>query len=193
MKWEAEVVEYVDFVSHATAIPRNSKAGTPPSTLNKTFPLLGPRFCPPLYLHTMKRDTMPSIVPEGLYLKSLTVVHPTFFPGMLGVCPQCASTDIIWDGWNATGAREVHGIWREERAIGYQLRCKTCREKYGKGRSEHGAAQYCFATTSQFFWKGWEHWRIPCRQCSSQKMKLSSHTVGHRNCSLFFESNSCDT
>src|SRR6266567_469617 len=66
-----------------------------------------------------------------------------------------------------------------------QLCCKTCREKYGKGRSEHGAAQYCFTTTSQFFWKGWEHWRIPCRQCSSQKMKLSSHTVGHRNCSLF--------
>src|SRR5436853_1644160 len=81
LKWEAEVVEYVDFVSHATAIPRNSKAGTPPSTVNKTFPLLGPRFCPPSYLHATKRDTTPSIAPEGLYLKSLTVVHPTFFPG----------------------------------------------------------------------------------------------------------------
>jgi hypothetical protein len=156
------VVEYVDYVSRTTSLHGNSKPGAVPSTLPKGVPLLGPRFCPPSYLHEAKRSSTPKVLPETAYLKSITVIHPFFFPG-LNNCPQCASTDVLWDGWNATGAREVHGLRREERAVGYQLRCKTCKVKFGKGGSEQGAAQYCFATTNQIFWQRWEHWKIPSK------------------------------
>jgi hypothetical protein len=65
---------------------------------------------------------------------------------------------VLWDGWTATGARDVHGVRREERALGYQLRCKPCRTKYGKGGSNEKEKGSCFATTNKFFWEKWEHY-----------------------------------
>ncbi|KAF8959245.1 hypothetical protein BDZ97DRAFT_1667389 [Flammula alnicola] len=41
-----------------------------------------------------------------------------------------------------------------ERAIGYQLRCKDCKENDRPGG-------YCFVATNHIFWDKWEHWKIP--------------------------------
>ncbi|KAF9540595.1 hypothetical protein CPC08DRAFT_650854, partial [Agrocybe pediades] len=164
LNWEAHVVEYVDFLHHETAVHGNATSKAVP-VLKKDIPLLGPRFLSPSFYHTAKREgSNPEILPDLAYIKPLTIIHPVYF-GVFGLsrCPQCQSTEILWDAWTATGARDVHGIRREERAIGYQLHCKMCKEKYGKGGSQSGQKKSCFATTSKFFWEKWEHWRIPSK------------------------------
>ena len=157
------MVEYVAYLHHKTAVHVNASASTVPPSLSNNIPLLGPYFFPPTYLHIARQNPTPIIDPETVYLVALTVIHPFFYPGLLTTCPQCASTEILWDGWNATGGRDVLGVQRNERAIGFQLRCKNCKSKYGKGGSELGpqAPGYCFATTNQCFWQNWEHRRIP--------------------------------
>ncbi|KAJ6491108.1 hypothetical protein C8R45DRAFT_901353 [Mycena sanguinolenta] len=102
---------------------------------------------------------------QSTYVRSfLYFTLPSYF----GRCPQCNSQDIQWDSWTGAGSRDVHGVRAEKKAIGYQLRCKPCQKKYGKGGSEVGAQGedgeklcYSFATTNTKFWAGWEHWNIP--------------------------------
>jgi hypothetical protein len=161
LKWEAEVVQYVEYIHRETSTHGNAGPTVARPNLKKEIPLLGPCFLPPSYQHAMRRETTPKIIPDTAYLKPLTIIHPFYQLG-LSQCPQCDSTEILWDGWTSTGAREVHGLRREERALGYQLRCKKCKAKYGKGGSnEHEKKPFCFATTSKMFWQKWEHWKIP--------------------------------
>jgi hypothetical protein len=161
LQWEAEVVEYVDYMNKLTSVHGNAKAGTVAPSIRKDVPLLGPRFVPPSYLHLQKRDVTPAIEPDISYLVPLVIIHPFYHSGLTG-CPRCGSTDTLWDGWTSTGARDVHGLCREERALGVQLRCKPCKAKYGKGGSNEDENQpFCFATTSKVFWKNWEHWKMP--------------------------------
>ncbi|KAF8173443.1 hypothetical protein BJ912DRAFT_1079230 [Pholiota molesta] len=156
LKFEAEVVEYVNYLHSKLAVHGNSSVDTKkiPKLLESGVPFLGPQFAPPTFLHYMRRDATPAITPECAYIRAITVIHPVYYSTELVECPQCASTDIRWDGWNGTGARTVHGIARNERAIGYQMRCKTCKDN-------KKADKYCFATTNHVFWKNWEHWKIP--------------------------------
>ncbi|KAL6299496.1 hypothetical protein BKA93DRAFT_829872 [Sparassis latifolia] len=157
LEWEAHVVEYVNFVYSETKLHGNSKNEHAP-TLAQEIPILGPQFVPPSYLHIQKRDPTPAIGPEMTYLKPVHIVHPFFYPE-LAQCPQCDSEDVKWSGWSTTGHREVHGVFREETAIGLQLRCKRCEHQYGPGAAETGS--YCFSTTSASFWERREHWEIP--------------------------------
>ena len=85
-----------------------------------------------------------------------------------------------------TGARELHGVFQDEVALGLQLQCNACKlkrhELHGddlttseippqhidnQRRNEKtnvpqcGAASYCCATTSSAYWKSWPHWKIP--------------------------------
>ena len=162
LEWEAEVVEYIEYVHGETSVHGNAGGNKIPPSLKKDIPLLGPRFLPPSYYHIMKREATPKIIPDIAYIKPLTVIHPVYTGLGLSQCPQCESTDIRWDGWTTTGARDVHGVHREERALGYQLRCKPCKERYGKGGThENENKLFCFATTNKAFWAKWEHWRIP--------------------------------
>lgn len=126
-----------------------------PKTIERGIPILRPRFTPPAFLHYMRRDVTPAIIPEYAYISAFTAIHPVFYPAELVSCPQCGSSEILWDGWNATGARNVYGVRMNERALGYQLRCKDCKTNKAPGGS------YCFATTSCVFWEKWEHWKIP--------------------------------
>ncbi|RDB21084.1 hypothetical protein Hypma_011838 [Hypsizygus marmoreus] len=152
LEWEAHVVEYVDFVHKLTALHGNASSGIAPS-LKKGIPILGPRFSPPSYLTIQKRDVTPNIKPETTYLRDITIIHPFYYPhGFLSKCPDCESRETLWDGWTGAGPRDVHGLRCEERAMGYQLRCKGCKSA---GRP------FCFATTSKAFWEKWEHWRVP--------------------------------
>ncbi|KAJ6533328.1 hypothetical protein DFH09DRAFT_1406865 [Mycena vulgaris] len=96
----------------------------------------------------IKRDTA--------YLRPMTVVHPVYHPG-LDNCPHCGSDDVSWDSWNGTGSREVHGLRREETALGYQLRHEKCTADEGSS----GTKNRCFVTTNPAFWEKWEHWKIP--------------------------------
>ncbi|KAG1764261.1 hypothetical protein EV702DRAFT_982169 [Suillus placidus] len=166
LQWESEIVEYVQFLWEKTRT--RSKKGEP-SKLGVNVPLLGPRFLPPSYLHVQKRSGGGAIEPTMQYLKPLNIVHPFYYP-QLGQCPRCRSDkDTAWEGWTSKGARELHGLFCEEAALGTQLRCNRCRES-SKGKTGGDAASgmvaaiegYCFATTSAMYWKGWEHWRIPC-------------------------------
>lgn len=91
-----------------------------------------------------------------MYMKPLNVVHQFFYPE-LAKCPRCLSTDVTWDGWTGQGSRDVHGINQEETAIGYQLRCKICKESKDKSAS----STHCVATTNPEFWENWEHWQVP--------------------------------
>lgn len=159
LSWEAEVVEYVACVHKLTAVHGNKKGAIPPS-LKKDIPILGPHFLPPGYIHAQKRDT-PQITPDISYLRAITVVHPFYFPTISGCCPGCGSSDTLLEGWTTKGARDVHGLHRDERAIGVQIICKQCRSQYEKGGPQEGKGHFCFATTAKCFWAKWEHWRIP--------------------------------
>lgn len=126
--------------------------------LRKEVPILGPRFVPPEYLHLEKRNPTPKIIPGVTYLKPLHVVHPFYYPN-LKQCPQCDETeDVSWQGWAGTGYREVHGLHREETAIGYQLECAKCKDKK---KEVNGEGVYCIASTSIKFWARRAHWEIP--------------------------------
>lgn len=124
------------------------------------IPFLGPHFTPPTFIHSQKRLVTPDITPDTTYLKPLNVVHPFYYPE-LACCPQCDSKKIQWNGWTPTGHREVHGVSREETAIGVQLRCSLCQERYGKDGEEEGKGKYCWATTNALFWERKEHWELP--------------------------------
>ena len=167
LEWEAHILEYVGFLYRLTKYRRNSgQVGVvPPPSLPKEIPLLGPRFLPPSYLHLQKRQPTPIIQPQTAYLKPLNVVHPFYHPE-LDKCPQCDSTDVLWDGWTTSGHRELHGVQVEETVIGYQLICKPCQGRFTrtKGTAICEKGLFCFATTNPNFWKKWEHWRIPCKQ-----------------------------
>jgi hypothetical protein len=137
----------------ATTVRGSPRNGSVAPVLRKEVPLLGPRFLPPSYLHIKKRNSTPNIVPASAYLKPLHIVHPFYYPE-LSKCPQCHSDNILWDGWNTAGHREVHGVYREETTLGYQLKCTPCRDTLQPGG-------YCFATTNAKFWANKEHWEIP--------------------------------
>lgn len=145
-------MEYIDTVYGMTKVHGNAKQNTSPTNLQSEIPIIGPFFEPPGYLHLQKRNAICSIEPESMYLLPITMVHPFFYPN-LESCPGCGSNNTHWDGWTPTGPREVHGLRREERALGFQLRCKDCKSINGK--------DYCFATTSAEFWKNCQHWEIP--------------------------------
>ncbi|GBE82885.1 hypothetical protein SCP_0412720 [Sparassis crispa] len=161
LEWEAHVVEYVNFVHERIKAHGNAKLATERS-LRRDLPLYGPRFVPPTYLDIAKRSATPEIMPETTYLKPVTIVHPFYFPEITQ-CPQCDSGDVKWIQWAATGHREVHGLFREETAIGYQLRCKECEKRTAErsGTNEDSDGAYCFTTTSHLFWQRRDHWEIP--------------------------------
>ncbi|KAJ8596101.1 hypothetical protein M405DRAFT_929054, partial [Rhizopogon salebrosus TDB-379] len=176
-EWEAEVVEYINYVSDKTRI-RSVKALARPY-LDGKIPILGPHFVPPSYLHARKRSqSEPVVNPEISYLKPLRVIHPFYYPE-LARCPRCNCADgIQWDGWTGTGPRDVHGLMLDEAAIGTQLRCEHCKndptskkglesEPDSHSESDDGHNHkanikgHCFATTNPGFWHGWSHWSIP--------------------------------
>src|SRR5882757_4764747 len=98
LKWEAEVVEYVDTIHGMTKIHGNAKANTVAASLRINIPIIGPFFEPPGYLHLQKRNATPSIEPGSSYLLPITIIHPFFHPG-LESCPACGSQNTYWDGW----------------------------------------------------------------------------------------------
>ena len=159
LDWEANVVEYVNYLYQQTKAHGNSK-DTQPKPLSKDVPLLGPQFIPPSYLHIQRWHAAPVIEPESAYLKPLNVVHPFFYP-RLARCPRCRSSSVLWDGWTATGSRDVHGVSEEEMALGFQLRCKDCDRDSEASGTPKGHSRFCIATTNPVFWAKWEHWEIP--------------------------------
>lgn len=160
LEWAAHVVEYVKYVKAATAVHGLSKPGTLPRVLKTNVPILGPRFIPPTYMHLRQRNITPVVEPETTYLKPLTIIHPFYFPS-LARCPQCGTEDVRWDDWTATGPRDVHGVRREETALGMQLRCNgTCAIRF-QGNNAPEVGVYCIATTNTLFWENYEHWQIP--------------------------------
>lgn len=172
-EWEAEVVEYINYITDKTRT-RSTKALARPC-LDSKVPILGPRFLPPSYLHARKRNqSEPAINPETLYLKALCAIHPFYYPE-LAKCPRCNGSDNVqWDGWTGTGPRDVHGLMVDEAAIGMQLRCENCKNDATRKEHEHehrdsdngcsiktNLKGYCFATTNPDFWGSWPHWSIP--------------------------------
>ncbi|KAG0692816.1 hypothetical protein DFH29DRAFT_1043843 [Suillus ampliporus] len=195
LRWEAEVVEYVQFVWEKT---RTRSKKNELNRLAFNVPLLGPQFLPPTYLHVHKRPGEGGVEPVIQYLKPLNIIHPFYF-GCLAQCPQCSSADdTVWEGWTSTGARELHGLYCEELALGTQLRCNICkgsakdkaangtnrslRNTIATGEVNEGDVKqsYCFATTSATFWKSWEHWKIPRLEEHVRQL----HLLEHKRCML---------
>ncbi|KAH9952444.1 hypothetical protein BC827DRAFT_1082078, partial [Russula dissimulans] len=125
LKWELHIVEYVTYIYSLTKVHGNATKGMSPKPLPREIPLLGPQFVPPSHLHAQRCHGAPDLKPQSAYLKPLNVIHPFYYP-MLARCPQCKSDSVLWDGWTNTGAREVHGVSKEERALGSQLCCNSC-------------------------------------------------------------------
>ncbi|KAF8995281.1 hypothetical protein BDZ89DRAFT_1001453 [Hymenopellis radicata] len=155
--FEAECVEYVTRIYNATTAHGNAKGSKAiPPKLPLSVPILGPRFRAPTYLEQYKRNGNAKVVPDVLDLVPITILHP-FYLVNAGVdnCPQCGSTETSWrdGGWTGAGPRNVHGAAVEERAVGYQLRCRNCKQ--------NGSTHYCFALTNMMFWQNWEPWKIP--------------------------------
>src|ERR1700722_1872184 len=148
LEWEANVVEYVGFLWDQIKVHGNAgKDMAAVRYLPKDIPLMGPLFVPPSYFQLKRRQHVASLSPESAYIKAINVVHPFYYP-TLTTCPKCKSKDILWNGWTGMGACKVHGIRKEERAIGYQLWCRAC-ELLGDG------AGYCYVTTNPTFWQDW--------------------------------------
>jgi hypothetical protein len=160
LEWESCVVEYVNFVHGQTRIHGNTNKAAQPKPLPKEIPLLGPRFIPPTYQQIERRHAAPIIEPESAYLKPLHIVHPFYYP-RLARCPQCTSVEVIWEGWTTTGSRDVHGVHEDEKALGFQMRCKKC-EQLGTAKGH----RFCVATTNPSFWIKWEHWELPSQVIS---------------------------
>ncbi|KAJ7676042.1 hypothetical protein DFH06DRAFT_1466749 [Mycena polygramma] len=154
LRWEANVVEYVTFLKNETKPKTGKKSTTGPQQLKPGIPIYGPKFFPPSLTDTRLRAD--KIKPDTAYLRPTNIIHPVYYP-TLAKCPECGSTDISWDSWNATGSREVHGLKREETALGYQLRHEACLGASGGTVIKNR----CFATTNQAFWKNWQHWEVP--------------------------------
>ena len=83
---------------------------------------------------------------------------------------------MSWQSWTSTGYREVHGVFREETALGYQLDCLSCHEALdstgaksqgNKGQSSTDKGEkpkkkgVAFATTNFKFWERRQHGEIP--------------------------------
>jgi hypothetical protein len=165
LEWEANVVEYVNYMYSLTKVHGNATKNTVPPVVPKGIPVWGPRFVPPTYIHLHKRSSAPEISPDTAYLKPLNIVHPFYFPG-LAKCPKCHSVHVTWEGWTGTGSREVHGVNEEEFALGYQLRCKDC-------QAAGGSTKFCVTTTNPVFWEKWEHWEIPRKHSSSERRRAA--------------------
>lgn len=161
LEWAANVVQYVNHVYTATNVRGKGKKGEPPSPdLKKEIPIFGPRFLPPTYMHIQKHSSTSTILPAPAYLKPLHIVHPFYYPD-LAKCPQCASEKVSWQGWTTTGYREVHGVRREETALGYQLECEPCKERFSRTKNATEKGVFCLATTNAKFWEKKEHWDVP--------------------------------
>ncbi|KAK6971771.1 hypothetical protein R3P38DRAFT_3297859 [Favolaschia claudopus] len=157
LQFEAHVAEYVTFLHGQTRPTRTTKtSNTVPKAkpLAPSIPIYGPKFTPPSFVEIHHRGG--KISPEIAYLRPIHIVHPVYYP-LLAKCPHCGSQDIAWDSWNGTGSREVHGVRREETALGYQLRHEACVPDEGGV----GTKNRSFVTTNPAFWKKWEHWEIP--------------------------------
>ncbi|KAJ7467666.1 hypothetical protein FB451DRAFT_1178035 [Mycena latifolia] len=143
---------------------RETRAPTPPKNSTKIpterplkpgIPVYGPKFIPPTFNDARLRMSS-KVKPQTAYLRPVNVVHPVYYPNLRN-CPHCGSDDVRWDSWNGTGSREVHGLRREETALGYQLRHDKCIPDEGSSAPKSRS----FATTNQLFWQRWEHWKIP--------------------------------
>ncbi|KAI1781761.1 hypothetical protein LXA43DRAFT_859630, partial [Ganoderma leucocontextum] len=160
LEFIAHVVEYVIWVYGMV----KTKQGYKP--LRPEVPLYGPTFIPPSYMHEQLRNGLKTTVaPETTYLKVVTIIHPLYFP-QLQKCPRCGTTkesDLSWTGWSTTGHCEVHGVDREETALGCQLRCLVCKKTATSQQltKKNGEGSYCFSTTNHTFWEKYEHWQIP--------------------------------
>ncbi|KAF9025548.1 hypothetical protein BDZ89DRAFT_1182009, partial [Hymenopellis radicata] len=152
LMWISEIVEYVSHVWDVTG-GRNGRKISP--ALPSTILLLGPKFIPPNYHDHYRRRSAVNIAPRTANLKAVTIVHPVFFPELFNNCPRCNAgvEDLRSNGWTGQGPREVHGLFREEMALGWQIKCMKCKDQPEKG--------HCFASTSAEFWEHKEHWEVP--------------------------------
>lgn len=192
LRWESEAVEYTNYLWAKVSVHGNASASAKEvlKTINKSVPFTGSRFVPPSFIHYARRDTMPAIKPEHIYLAELTIIHPVFYPHDLVNCPHCGSQEIQWDSWNATGARDVHGLLKNERVLGYQLRCKICKDK--NDPVSKGGPGYCFATTNPAFWSKWDHWSIPSTFIALLKHSTNSLIIHYRRYTVFFQEMRCN-
>ncbi|PIL33642.1 hypothetical protein GSI_04265 [Ganoderma sinense ZZ0214-1] len=160
LEWIAEYAEYLT----ATANTVQSSQGSDLTVaLDPRWPIIGPKAEPPSYLHQFLCQVTPEIEPDTTYLKPCYTVH-WLFHDTLRRCPKCNSKRLERNGWNPSGPREVHGLRREEMAIGIQIRCLDCADKYakkGQTRSEDAEGRYCWTGTSAEFWDNFEHWELP--------------------------------
>ncbi|THH31610.1 hypothetical protein EUX98_g2599 [Antrodiella citrinella] len=158
LNWVSHVVQYVDFTYDQVKIHASAKsvARTTPRVLNPAIPLYGPRFTPPEFYERFRREATPDIKPELAYLRPVTIVHPLYYP-QIGRCP-CGNKKPLWEGWTTTGHRDVHGIWQEETALGFRIRCKLC---HGESQGKTNKEGYCIATTNPLYWEKWNLWEIP--------------------------------
>ncbi|KAJ7097109.1 hypothetical protein B0H15DRAFT_773454, partial [Mycena belliarum] len=158
LEWEANVAEYVTVLYQATKAPPTTKNSTKisrESPLKLSIPILGPKFIPPSFNDYRLRQTG-KIEAKIAYLRPINIIHPLYYSNLRN-CPHCGSSEARWDGWNGSGSREVHGLRREETALGYQLRHDKCAPDEGSSEPK----QRSFATTNPLFWRKWEHWKIP--------------------------------
>ncbi|KAJ7026746.1 hypothetical protein C8F04DRAFT_966090 [Mycena alexandri] len=183
LQFEANVAEYVMALHREIRPPTVAKTSTKipqPKALKPGFPIYGPKFIPPSFNDVRLRSFAGKVKPQAAYLRPINIIHPVYYPS-LGNCPHCGSSDARWDGWNGTGSREVHGLQREETALGYQLRHDKCTPDEGTTKLRNRA----FASTNQLFWENWEHWKIPRRSTSPSNTAVHLHIFGQAEFRFF--------
>jgi hypothetical protein len=83
LKWEAAVVQYVNFVWEKTQLSCSTEPDAMTPQLSDSIPLLGPCFMPPAYLHASKRPGAMHTDPGPMYLRPLNIIHPFYYPNLI--------------------------------------------------------------------------------------------------------------
>ena len=157
LQWEANVIEYVNYITASKAAVTTSRSKLGTYQLPPSVPLWGPVFYPPTFDDIAKRypatlrdkqTTRLQITPNAAYLRPLTVIHPYYFKS-LRRCPRDAAHSVVNDGWQSNGSREVHGLYHEESAIGFQIRCNSCK---GQVDEDGRSLTYCFSLVNSEYW-----------------------------------------
>ena len=192
----SHIRQYVDYLHHSTTNHgSSSKIATP--TLPLSVPLLGPRFLAPSPGSRSVRTKPTEISPEDFYIRPVNILHPFYLKDLQ--CPGCVERQassvapesstvpqpppepsLKMVSWTAEGPRQVHGVFEEELAFGYQVMCSSCdalnkcvRASGSSGGPGHGdpktrsaKVQTHWALTNRDFWKHIPHWKIPCKSHS---------------------------
>ncbi|KAK4704888.1 hypothetical protein P7C70_g1321, partial [Phenoliferia sp. Uapishka_3] len=133
LTWEAHVALYINELETRLL---TDKPSNPPLPL--LFPLMGPSFQAPhhmLHHHTSTSTSSPKIRLSDLKTAPISFISEVFNPELKAcVFEGCSGGKVINRGVNDQGARDVYGVFRDERSFApKRFECTKCKRTFALG------------------------------------------------------------